>query len=273
MTGYVRIHRSLLGHPAFRNESETMAFAWLIAKAAWKATRVRYKGHTISLRRGQVAISQRDMAGAFDRDKAWIERLWKRLKSEAMIEVSSEAGVAVLTICNYDEYQAEGEDAEAPREARREAGNEADARQRRGTEQRKEEDKKYTSPDGEGGAPPNLAERLWNDGLAVVIASGVPEKQGRSLLGKWRKAAGERFGRTEADAKVLALLAQAQTQAVSDLVPWMEAAIRNGQVVPLRRETEEERIARERAEWVERNYGPNSLRAKQQAAKAGGSVE
>lgn len=147
MSGYVRIHRSLLGHPAFRNESETMAFAWLIAKAAWKPTRVRYKGHAIGLKRGQLAISQRDMAAAFDRDKAWIGRLIQRLKSETMIETRTEAGVSLITICNYDGYQAENENGEAGREAAHEAGNEAAPRQRRGTEQRKEEQKNIDRSD------------------------------------------------------------------------------------------------------------------------------
>ena len=27
MSGYVHIHRSLIGHPAFRNDAEAMAFA------------------------------------------------------------------------------------------------------------------------------------------------------------------------------------------------------------------------------------------------------
>lgn len=151
MSGYVRIHRSLLGHPAFRNESEAMAFAWLIAKAAWKATRVRYKGHSISLQRGQLAISQRDMGAAFDRDKAWIERLWKRLKSEAMIEVTTEAGVAVITISNYDDYQGDTEMRKAANEARSEAGFEAAARQRRGTEQGIEKQKNITPLPPKGG--------------------------------------------------------------------------------------------------------------------------
>jgi hypothetical protein len=135
MSGYVRIHRSLIGHPAFRNDAEAMAFAWLVAKAAWKPIRVRYKERGIYLSRGQVAISQRDMAKALDRDKAWVERLWKRLRAEAMVTVASEAGVAVITICNYDEYQAERD----TREAADEAPDKADARQTQGTEQRREE--------------------------------------------------------------------------------------------------------------------------------------
>lgn len=59
MTGYVRLHRSLIGHPAFRNDAEAMAFAWMVARAAWKPSCVRYKGRAISLNRGQLAISVR----------------------------------------------------------------------------------------------------------------------------------------------------------------------------------------------------------------------
>lgn len=145
MSGYVRIHRSLIGHPAFRNDAEAMAFAWLVAKAAWKPVRVRYKERSIILGRGSLAVSQRDMAKALDRDKAWIERLWKRLRAEAMIEVACEAGVAVIKICNYAHYQA----VSAEREAVNEAPEEAGARQGQGTEQGIEEGKEVSSePNG-----------------------------------------------------------------------------------------------------------------------------
>lgn len=48
-----------------------------------------------------------------------------------MIEVASEAGIAVITICNYDRYQ----DIRQEREASDEAPRKADARQAQGTEQ------------------------------------------------------------------------------------------------------------------------------------------
>lgn len=129
MSGYALIYRSLLDHPAFRNDAEAMAFGWMIVKASWRPTAVRYKGHRIDLKRGQLAISQRDMAFQLDRDKGWIERLWKRLKAEAMIEADVKAGVAVITICNYDEYQKVPPTGEAAKEAR---GAE-DKRQRQGS--------------------------------------------------------------------------------------------------------------------------------------------
>lgn len=168
MSGYVRIHRCLFEeHPAFRNDAEAMAFAWLIAKAQWQPRAVRYKERKISLKRGQVAISQRDMGRALDRDKAWVERLWKRLRDEAMITVDSEAGVAVITICNYDQYQSNV----ATREAVDEAPDEADARQGQGTEQIREEVKKISSePNGSSPrarfpAPPDVPDPVWADFL------------------------------------------------------------------------------------------------------------
>lgn len=136
--GYVRLYRSLLGHAAFRNDAEAMAFAWMIARAAWKPARVRYKGHAVALNRGQLAISVRDFADAMDRDKAWIERLLGRLKRETMIETRNETGVNVVTICKYNEYQAEVEMRETPRET----PDETRVRQTRDTEQRREELKK-----------------------------------------------------------------------------------------------------------------------------------
>lgn len=105
--GFCLIHRSLLGHPEFRNDGEAMAFAWLVLRASWKPARVRYKGKTINLERGQLSLSVRDFAAAIDRPKGWVERLLKRLENGTMVETRSETGVTVITICNYDKYQAQ----------------------------------------------------------------------------------------------------------------------------------------------------------------------
>jgi hypothetical protein len=172
VSGYVRLYRSLVNeHPAFRNDAEAMAFAWLVAKAAWQPTRVRYKERIIALDRGQLAVSQRDMARSLDRDKAWVERLWKRLKAEAMIGVDSEAGVAVITICKYEQYQSRG----LGREALDEAPEEAGARQGQGTEQVREEVKKISSE------PKGSSPRAW------VCPLGVPSQVWADLLGNRKR--------------------------------------------------------------------------------------
>jgi hypothetical protein len=138
MAGYARIHRALLDHPAFRSDAEAMAFAWLVLRASWRPVRVRYKGKGIDLARGQLAVSVRDFAAAMDRDRGWTERLIKRLKSERMIATAAGLGVLVITICNYDVYQAEREGAATPATTA--------ARQPRDTEQRREESKEGNLP-------------------------------------------------------------------------------------------------------------------------------
>ena len=50
-------------------------------------------------------------------------------------------------------------------------------------------------------------------------ANGLPEKNARSLLGKWRKQLG--------DNEVITLISEASSEAVSEPVAWIEAAVRN----------------------------------------------
>jgi DNA-binding transcriptional regulator YhcF (GntR family) len=176
VSGYVRLYRTLFGHPAFRNDAEAMAFAWMVGRASWQAAAVRYKGHRISLKRGQLAISQRDMAEQMDRDKGWVERLWRRLRSEAMIEADVKAGVAVITICNYDEYQPTKEVGKAVGKAL----DEADARQTQGTEQVSEEVKKISSVSKDTSprpfdCPVGVSRQVWSDFM---------ENRKRKRLGK-----------------------------------------------------------------------------------------
>lgn len=144
MSGYVRLHRSLIGHPAFRNDAEAMAFAWLIARAAWKPVRVRYKGKGYALERGQLAISIRDMAEALDRNKNWISRVLQRMRDEDMIATTSGTAAMVVTIRNYDEHQCDKEE----RGTAKGTAVGTDAGQTRDTEQEREEVKKK-----ESGAP------------------------------------------------------------------------------------------------------------------------
>lgn len=82
-----------------------MAFAWLVMKASWRDVKVRYKHKIIDLQRGQVAISSRDLAVRLERSKDWANRFFKRLSDCDMVRVTSETGVNIVTICNYDNFQ------------------------------------------------------------------------------------------------------------------------------------------------------------------------
>jgi hypothetical protein len=90
-----------------------------------------------------------------------------------MITVAVEAGVAVITICNYGNYQPSG----ATREAADKAPDEAGARQAQGTEQIREEGKKISSE--------AKASSLWH----ALPANWVPARNlsptAQSMVENW----------------------------------------------------------------------------------------
>ncbi|CAN5529104.1 hypothetical protein BH10PSE14_BH10PSE14_19590 [soil metagenome] len=171
--GYVRIHRTLLDHPSFRSDAAAMAFAWLVLRAAWRPVRVRYKDRAIMLQRGQLALSVRDFAAAMDRDRGWTERLIKRLKNERMIATASSTGVLVITICNYDVYQADRDAGATPPATATRQGHD--------TEQEGEESKKGNPPlEPAGGVAKIFLPGDW----VIPAVADLPPKA-RSCAAQW----------------------------------------------------------------------------------------
>lgn len=163
--GYIRLYRSLIDCATFRNVPEAMAFAWMILRASWREDTVRYKGRQITLERGDLAISTRDFAAEWEWSEAKVRRYLTRLSTDAMIDARSDAGVNIITICNYDEFQKITSDADAPSDAE---GDAKATQYRRSTDaQNKEEkeikeDKKdlFSSQDV-GGETDAMFEQFW----------------------------------------------------------------------------------------------------------------
>lgn len=225
MSGYVRAHRALFGHHAFRNDAEGLAFLWMVAHASWKPTQVRYKDRDITLQRGQLAVSVRDFARRIDRDKAWVERLIRRLKAKTMIKTASETGVTLVTICNYDKFQALADTSETLNGTPHKTASETGVRQARDTEQGREEGKKSSVANATGAEAPSddPVKMLFDVGVKLLTDAGHTVQQARSLIGKWRK------GRK--DSEVLAALIDCRTRAISEPVEWLTKRFQGGQYV------------------------------------------
>ena len=104
--GWVIVHRRVYSHPIFNSCQEAAAFVWMIHRASWRPTRVHYKRRAIVLERGQLAITTRDMARDWGWSEAHVRRFFRRLSSDAVIDADVTHGITVITICNYDKYQA-----------------------------------------------------------------------------------------------------------------------------------------------------------------------
>jgi hypothetical protein len=139
--GVFAVDRGIFDHPRLRGEKFTkvQAFLWLVAEAAWKPHPRIISGVTINLRRGQTACSLRFMAKAWGWEEPRVRRFLAGLKTDATIDVATDAGVTVVTICKYDAYQR----VSLPTDAPCDASSDAVSTQ----ERRKLEDREYKEED------------------------------------------------------------------------------------------------------------------------------
>lgn len=152
MSGYFLMHRGWQDNPIFDREefSRRDAWAWLIEHAAWKPSRAHIKGEMIDLDRGELCFAQRFLAEKWGWSKSRVDRFLKLLAAEGMIETRTKIGAtsdhaagqgqSIISICNYERYQAP----EGIERGNVEPQNGATPGQQRTKE---EEGKEYTSED------------------------------------------------------------------------------------------------------------------------------
>lgn len=119
MSGHFKVSREVWDHPAFRPGEMTQreAFFWMLSEAAWKPHTRRLGGLVVDLERGQFAASTRYMAKVFQWTEARVRRYLNMLAEWQIIDAASDAGVTVVTVCNYDKYQGERRSSDAPIDA------------------------------------------------------------------------------------------------------------------------------------------------------------
>lgn len=121
--GFYQMYRGWMENPVFAGESfsRAQAWCWLIEYAVWKERKIDVRGRTVTLERGQLCYSTRYLATAWGWSEAKVRRFTTRLKTDAMIDAESDAGQTLITICNYDKYQATPDTSDAPSDALRDA--------------------------------------------------------------------------------------------------------------------------------------------------------
>lgn len=107
MSGFYLMRRGWRDHPVFAREpyTEREAWQWLIEEAAFSSRKRRVSGDIVEVQRGQLIVSVRFLAGAWQWSKSRVDRFLTRLEREFMIGTAAGRSATVITLCNYDKYQ------------------------------------------------------------------------------------------------------------------------------------------------------------------------
>jgi hypothetical protein len=106
--GVFAVDRGIWDHHVLSDNrpfSRREVWLWLLSNAAWKSHRRRVAGRSVELNRGQVLASLRFMADNWDWSEPRVRRFLALLEQERMIDVATDAGITVITVCKYDKYQ------------------------------------------------------------------------------------------------------------------------------------------------------------------------
>lgn len=107
--GYVRIYRSILDNPSFRDIGEAMFFAFLVLRANWHGGERRYDDRVYKLERGDLVLGERKLAEGFGWKRQKVRGVISRLEATAMLtrkwDQHGTQRAPVITICNYSLYQ------------------------------------------------------------------------------------------------------------------------------------------------------------------------
>jgi len=109
--GYTRSYRSILTHNALTKPIEKWAFSSLILSAAWKDCEQRCPNSTDVeiVKRGQFMTSERQLMELWGSTRHQTRQILKLMKSQQMIELETNHQRTVITLCNYNDFQGQGE--------------------------------------------------------------------------------------------------------------------------------------------------------------------
>ena len=208
------MNRGMFDHPIFAGRPERVGvWAWMIATAAWKDTRQDASGQTVLVKRGQLLTYYRQISNGTGAGVQVCRTLIDKLRGEHAVNTELTHGRLLITIRNYEKYQ-------APAGTANTAANTGLTQEQHTKEQ---SNKDITLEAIASNAPDTIeislvSRALWDVGPRFLISRGVREGQAKSVIGKWRQGS--------QDAAILAAIEAAQKSGTQDPIPYITEALK-----------------------------------------------
>lgn len=118
-SGYFLAFRNVWKHPAFKSNIEAAIWLYMISNASYRNKEVRFIDNKIFVKRGELVFPIRKNAEIWNMPYSNMRNFIDRLKKKRMIETRRTtikpqlnhkiASVTIISICNYDKFQTQGE--------------------------------------------------------------------------------------------------------------------------------------------------------------------
>jgi hypothetical protein len=205
--GWIAVRRNIHEHPIFAGQPERVyVWLWMISTAAWKDTRMDANGRTITVRRGQILTSYRQMSKATGVGVQVCRTLIERLQTENAVNTDTSTGRMLITICNYDKYQTPPSVAGT--------GSNTGATQEQHTKEQDNHSDYVGQPKSAAFDPAKIA---FDAGVSVLADAGIPSGKARSIVGGWRKH--------HPDEAIIAAIGAAKREGAVDPVAYITASL------------------------------------------------
>lgn len=107
MSGWIKLHRSIISNELWEAEPFTYAQAWIdiLLNANYQPKNIIIRGISLTIDRGQLGWSEVTMGERWKWSRDKVRRFLKRLESASMIIQQKTQVTTILTVCNYSSFQ------------------------------------------------------------------------------------------------------------------------------------------------------------------------
>ncbi len=103
--GWIALHRKIFSSKDFNNQLEVAIFIYLVCMASHKPTQIVYRKKKITLNRGEIAITFKDLSNKFQISERKARTIISNLKFTGNLNQTLTRNLSVYSIVKYSKYQ------------------------------------------------------------------------------------------------------------------------------------------------------------------------